>query len=64
MIVVKFGGTSVQGPDMIDRALDITASRMDRAPVLVSSAMAKVTDVLVKIALSSAAGDGEGASNL
>jgi aspartate kinase len=64
MIVLKFGGTSVQGPDMINRALDISASRIDRAPVLVSSAMAKVTDGLVKIAATAAEGDAEGAAKL
>ncbi|MDR1933011.1 MAG: lysine-sensitive aspartokinase 3 [Spirochaetales bacterium] len=62
MIVLKFGGTSVQGPEMIDRALDIAVSRMDRAPVLVSSAMAKVTDALVKATQTAVSGDGAGAA--
>ncbi|MDR3201384.1 MAG: hypothetical protein LBT68_07975 [Spirochaetales bacterium] len=61
MIVLKFGGTSVQGPDMINRALDIAASRMDKAPILVSSAMAKVTDGLIKATQTAVSGDGEGA---
>jgi aspartate kinase len=64
MIVLKFGGTSVRGPDMIDRALDICMSRIDRAPVLVSSAMAQVTDSLVKITTGAAEGDAKGAAKL
>jgi aspartate kinase len=64
MIVLKFGGTSVQGPEMIDRALDITASRLDKAPVLVSSAMAKVTDALVKTTVTAVNGDAKGAAKL
>jgi aspartate kinase len=50
MIVLKFGGTSVQNAQMMDRTLDIVASQLERAPVLVSSAMAKVTDQLQDIA--------------
>ncbi|MCL1818651.1 MAG: lysine-sensitive aspartokinase 3 [Spirochaetaceae bacterium] len=61
MIVLKFGGTSVQGPAMIDRALDIAASRLEKAPVLVSSAMAKVTDALIKITRTAADGDAQAA---
>ena len=62
MIVLKFGGTSVQGPEMIDRVLDITASRLDRAPILVSSAMAKVTDALIKTTRTATGGDAEAAA--
>lgn len=50
MIVLKFGGTSVQNAEMMDKALTITADQIDRAPVLVSSAMSKVTDQLQEIA--------------
>lgn len=64
MIVLKFGGTSVQGAEMINRVLDICLTRLDRAPVLVSSAMAKVTDTLLKITAIAAAGDGQGAARL
>jgi aspartate kinase len=64
MIVLKFGGTSVQGPEMINRALDIVISRIDKAPVLVSSAMAKVTDALIKITEIAVSGDGEGAEKM
>jgi aspartate kinase len=50
MIVLKFGGTSVQNAEMMDATLSIVADQIDRAPVLVSSAMSKVTDQLQEIA--------------
>jgi aspartate kinase len=50
MIVMKFGGTSVQDAAAMDRTLAIAESRLARAPVLVASAMAKVTDQLQQIA--------------
>ena len=50
MIVLKFGGTSVQNAQMMDKSLTITADQIDRAPVLVASAMSKVTDQLQEIA--------------
>ncbi len=49
MIVLKFGGTSVQNADWIDNAIDITEKQLDRAPVLVSSAMGKTTDLIVEM---------------
>jgi aspartate kinase len=50
MIVLKFGGTSVQSAQMMDQTLDIAARQLEKAPVLVSSAMSKVTDQLQEIA--------------
>jgi len=50
MIVLKFGGTSVQNAEMMDATLSIVEQQLERAPVLVSSAMAKVTDQLQEIA--------------
>jgi aspartate kinase len=50
MIVLKFGGTSVQNAEMMDATLSIVEGQLDRAPVLVSSAMSKVTDLLQEIA--------------
>ena len=50
MIVMKFGGTSVQDAAAIDTAAAIVTSRIERAPVIVVSAMAQVTDSLVLIA--------------
>ncbi|HTZ53007.1 MAG TPA: lysine-sensitive aspartokinase 3 [Spirochaetia bacterium] len=50
MIVMKFGGTSVQNAEMMDATLSIAQGQIERAPVLVSSAMSKVTDQLQDIA--------------
>lgn len=51
MIVLKFGGTSVQDAAHMDRVLDIAETQIGRAPLLVSSAMAKATDALVQIGI-------------
>src|SRR5215208_4357172 len=50
MIVMKFGGTSVQDAAAISQVAEIVASRLNRAPVIVVSAMARVTDALLRIA--------------
>jgi len=50
MIVLKFGGTSVQNAEMMDKSLAIAEAQLPRAPVLVASAMSKVTDQLQDIA--------------
>jgi aspartate kinase len=50
MIVMKFGGTSVQDSAAIKRVTEIVSGRLDRAPVVVVSAMARVTDMLLRIA--------------
>jgi aspartate kinase len=47
MIVLKFGGSSVQDASWIDIAINITADQIDRAPVLISSAMGKTTDGII-----------------
>jgi aspartate kinase len=57
MIVMKFGGTSVQDAQAIDRAAGIVGTRLSQKPVVVVSAMAKVTDQL--LAMARAAGDGD-----
>src|SRR6266404_1396395 len=49
MIVMKFGGTSVQDAAAIGNAVEIVLSRLDRAPIVVVSAMARVTDLLVRV---------------
>jgi aspartate kinase len=56
MIVMKFGGTSVEDAKAISRLAEIVKGRLDRKPVVVVSAMAKVTDALV--AMSHAAANG------
>ena len=57
MIVMKFGGTSVQDAQSIDRAAAIVRERLQEKPVVVVSALAKITDQL--LAMASAAGAGQ-----
>lgn len=57
MIVMKFGGTSVGGVEPIRRVVSIVASKRDKQPVVVVSAMSKVTDLLYRIAASAQKGD-------
>jgi aspartate kinase len=57
MIVMKFGGTSVEDAKAIQRVAQIVQGRLKRGPIVVVSAMAGVTDALVRMA--SAAADGE-----
>lgn len=49
MVVMKFGGTSVQDAPCMDRALDIVLAQADRGVVLISSAMARMTDSLIAL---------------
>jgi aspartate kinase len=56
MIVMKFGGTSVEDARAISRLADIVKSRLDRKPVVIVSAMAKVTDSLVAMSHAAASG--------
>ncbi len=57
MIVMKFGGTSVQDAKAIDRVAQIVQGRLADRPLVVVSAMAKVTDSL--LAMGKAAGSGD-----
>jgi len=57
MIVMKFGGTSVEDSAAIDRVAGIVRARVGERPFVVISAMAKVTDQL--LAMAAAAGRGE-----
>ena len=50
MIVMKFGGTSVESAEAIERVTAIVKSRLNRKPVVVVSAMGKTTNRLLKIA--------------
>ena len=56
MIAMKFGGTSVEDAKAINRLAEIVKGRSGHKPVVVVSAMAKVTDALV--AMSNAAANG------
>jgi aspartate kinase len=57
MIVMKFGGTSVEDAKAIERAAEIVKGRISKKPVVVVSAMAKVTDQLLVMARAAGAGD-------
>lgn len=50
MLVMKFGGTSVRDAGHMDKVLDIAQSVLEKSPVVVASAMSKVTDTLQDIA--------------
>jgi aspartate kinase len=57
MIVMKFGGTSVQDAKAIERVADIVNERLPLRPLVVVSAMAKVTDQLLAMSRAAGAGD-------
>jgi aspartate kinase len=56
VIVLKFGGTSVQDAAAIDRAAAITRGRAGRKPVVVVSALAGTTNALLALADQAARG--------
>ncbi|HVO60243.1 MAG TPA: lysine-sensitive aspartokinase 3 [Terriglobales bacterium] len=64
MLVMKFGGTSMEDAKAIDRAAAIVKSRLPQQPVVVVSAMAKVTDQLLATARAAGTGDREQALKL
>ncbi len=49
MIVMKFGGTSVANFEAITRTIFIIGSKLDQKPVVVVSALSKITDLLYSI---------------
>ncbi len=57
MIVMKFGGTSVGDTRAIERVASIVKERLKQKPVVVVSAMAKVTDQLLAMARAAGSGD-------
>lgn len=46
-IIMKFGGTSVGSPESISNVLKIVKSRLKKDPIVVVSAVSKVTDMLL-----------------
>lgn len=58
MIVAKFGGTSVADAEAIARLIEIVRSRASCRPVIVVSALARVTDGLLALAQHCGSGDG------
>src|SRR3984893_10285907 len=64
MVIIKCGGPSVQDAKAIDRAAAIVRSRLRQKPVVVVSALAKVTDQLVLIGQNASSGDADSAAEL
>ncbi|MGB6974396.1 MAG: aspartate kinase [Terracidiphilus sp.] len=62
LVVMKFGGTSVEDPAAIARTASIVAGRVAQGkhPVVVVSALARVTDQLLRAATCAARGDRTG----
>jgi len=60
-LVMKFGGTSVGSPEAMRQTVEIILRQKSRSPFLtvVTSALAGVTDLLLRSATSAAAGDAE-----
>ena len=56
MLVMKFGGTSVESAAAIERVAGIVKGRLARKPVVVVSAMGKTTNKLLAIASAAIAG--------
>jgi aspartate kinase len=59
MIVMKFGGTSVESAAAIERVAGIVKARQARRPVVVVSAMGKTTNKLLAIAAAAISGNRE-----
>ena len=57
MIIMKFGGTSVANFEAITRTIFIIGGKLDQKPVVVVSALSKVTDLLYKISDAAASQD-------
>lgn len=56
-VVMKFGGTSVGDSNAIARVAEIVRGRLPQRPIVVVSAMAKVTDQLLQMARAAGEGD-------
>ena len=61
---MKFGGTSVEDATAIDRIASIVKGRLPQRPLVVVSAMSKVTDGLLAMAAAAGRGDGDKAVEL
>ncbi len=60
-VVMKFGGSSLDGADRIQQVVGLAVRQLDRAPLVVLSAMGKTTDALFAMARAASEGDLEGA---
>jgi aspartate kinase len=61
MIVMKFGGTSIESAPAIERVASIVKARLEQQPVVVVSAFGKTTNALLAIAQDAASGRRESA---
>jgi len=59
MITMKFGGTSVGDADRIRNVVEIIKSRKDKKLIVVVSAVSKVTDMLITLAVECSKGNGK-----
>lgn len=57
MIVMKFGGSSVENASAISRLVSVVRTQLDRQPVVVVSAMGKTTNALLDCAQLAASGE-------
>lgn len=64
MIVLKFGGTSVADSTAISRTIEIIRKKLTERPIVVVSALSKVTDLLYKISDKARERDKSGAYEL
>jgi len=64
MIVMKFGGTSVEDARAIERVAAIVKGRLPDRPIVIVSAMAKVTDQLLAMARAAGTGNRDAALKL
>jgi aspartate kinase len=60
MIVMKFGGTSVEDATAIKRLIYVVRTQLDRRPIVVVSAMGRTTNGLLECARLAAGGDMQG----
>lgn len=60
-IVMKFGGSSVESAEAMERVVSIVLARKDRNPVVVVSAMGKTTNKLLAMAATAVTGDRQSA---
>ena len=59
MIIMKFGGTSVGNAERIKNAANIVKSYINKKPIVVVSAVTKITDALIRLGKECAEGKGD-----
>src|ERR1700733_4773283 len=64
MIVMKFGGSSVESAEAIARVAGIVGDHLSRKPVVVVSAMGRTTNKLLAIATAGVSGERDRALHL